>query len=245
MDNIYRIVSPVSLFPPPTSFVVLGDFDIHVTDQNLLSHPVAFSPVIFFSGYRIHSRVPLETLDSNRETHRDTQCCLEKLPQLPNGLTSLKCSPTFPSPDPSHLYELVEFMSSLLESHILGNLFIFSYCPQAQCSGSWLPLPCSVTMANWFFFSCLPHTVLLQQHPHLPVSPFPSSDYATCHFGHLLPSLSAIQVKKPPDSDSTPHFFPLILVAAHNHSGTSWSRMPRTSMLCGMEASVFSLPQAL
>lgn len=44
MDNIYCIVSPVSPFPPPTSFVVLRDFDIHVTDQNLLSHPVAFSP---------------------------------------------------------------------------------------------------------------------------------------------------------------------------------------------------------
>lgn len=115
----------------------------------------------------------------------------------------------------------------------LGTCSSSPIVPKASALAPGFSHPASVTMANWLFFPCLPHTVLLQQHPHLPVSPFPSSDYATCHFGHLLPSLSAIQVKKPPDSDSTPHFFPLILVAAHNHSGTSWSRMPRTSMLCG------------
>lgn len=149
-------------------------------------------------------------------------------PSCPSGLTSLRCSPTFPSPDPNHLYALVESMSSLLESYIPGDLFIFCYCPQAQCSGSWLLPPCQCNHGELALFP--------MSSPHCSSPAVSSSSCQSIpqlRLCHLLPSLCALQVKKPPDSDSMPHFFPLILVAAHNHSGTSWSRLPTTSMLCG------------
>lgn len=71
MAKTHRMAPLAFLFPPPDSFVVLGDFGIHVADQKNLLTPVGFLSDLC-SGYRIHSLVPLKIPHPSHEVHQDT-----------------------------------------------------------------------------------------------------------------------------------------------------------------------------